>query len=173
MLAWRTSSAQCLLSGWRHFRPSFSRCGHRSKSETGNHKIEITKRPHQSNGLSLIEELFPEHARQNAIHAVEDQGNDPSVPRLPLPEVDDLLGENRGGTDKSKTGPKKVTKAAATNAFRRQQLAVLSLDIGSKSLVESDFLRITPKGQHIEDWTGPGDIVKSEQYRGCPAASIC
>ncbi|MCJ1261358.1 hypothetical protein MMC22_001222 [Lobaria immixta] len=46
------------------------------------------------------------------------------------------------------------------DSLRQFNLAVLVIRRASKSLVESDFRRIAPKGQHIDDWKGPGDILK-------------
>ena len=135
-------------------------------------RVKISQ-PEPSQNPSLLEELFPEEVRKKG-----DQGSDSydyaqKVPRLPLPEVDDTLGRFEHESDRERSQPQSVTKAAAANAFRQQQLAVLSLETSSKSLVESDFRRIAPKGQHIDDWTGPGDILKSELKRKRDTSSRC
>ena len=111
---------------------------------------------------SLFEELFPEEVRRDGDQDTKSYDHAQEVPRLPLPEVDDFFDgfEHESYSETSKS--QRVTKAAAANAFRQQQVAVLSLETGSKSLVESDFRRLAPKGQHIDHWTGPGDILKSE-----------
>jgi len=87
--------------------------------------------------LSLFEELFPEEVKKH------------------LNEVDDedgyTLGQGR---------PIGHTESASRAAFRQWNLAVLIIQRASKSLIESDFRRIAPKGQHIEDWKGPGDPLK-------------
>lgn len=111
----------------------------------------------QPQRLSLLEELFPEDGYMNRIGTeVKDQ----DVPRLPLLEVDEFFEEPQDDLDRSRNRPNKVTKTAAVHAFRHQKLAVLVLQIASKSLIESDFRRVAPKGRHIDDWTGPGDILK-------------
>ena len=111
---------------------------------------------------SLLEELFPEEVRKDGDQDSKSYDHIQKVPRLPLPEVDDLLEGFEQEPDRETSQPRRVTKAAVANAFRQQQIAVLSLEAGSKSLVESDFRRIAPKGKHIDDWTGPGDILRSE-----------
>ena len=50
--------------------------------------------------------------------------------------------------------------AAATGVIWHQRLAVLVLEIASKSLVENGFRRVAPKGKQIDYWTGPGDTLK-------------
>ncbi|KAL6718322.1 hypothetical protein ACLMJK_004411 [Lecanora helva] len=106
---------------------------------------------------SLLAELFPEETLDVEVNG---DRKDQEVPRLPLPEVDvfdEDLEDEFGSSNGRANG---ITKAAATNAFKQKQLAVLIMQMASKSLVESDFRRIAPKGKHIEDWTGPGDILK-------------
>ena len=115
-----------------------------------------------SQETSLFEELFPEEVRKDGDQDTKFYYHAQEVPRLPLPEVDDFLDGFGPKTIRETSKPQRVTKAAAANAFRQEQVAVLSLETGSKSLVESDFRRIAPKGQHIGHWTGPGDILKSE-----------
>ena len=110
---------------------------------------------------SLFEELFPE-VQRDGNQGTKSYDHAQEVPRLPLPEIDDFLDGFEPESNSETSNPQRVTKAAAANAFRQQQVAVLSLETGSKSLVESDFRRVAPKGQHIDHWTGPGDILKSK-----------
>lgn len=109
---------------------------------------------------SLLEELFPEDGYSSSVSS---KPKDQDLPRLPLPEVDEFFEEFQGDLDHSRDRPSDVTKTAAAHAFRHQKLAVLALHIASKSLIESDFRRVAPKGKHIDDWTGPGDILKGRQ----------
>jgi hypothetical protein len=95
---------------------------------------------------------------------VEQKAQD--VPRLPLPEIEGFFEDFQDDLDRSRAQSHKGTNKAAADAFRQQKLAVLALQIGSKSLVESDFRRIAPKGKHIEHWTGPGDITKGKKQEG-------
>lgn len=110
--------------------------------------------------LSLLEELFPDEVCKIENNISNDPGKEQELPRIPLPEVDELFGDLHDDLELSRRRPRLVTKDAAADAFRRQQLAVVTLQIASKSLVESDFRRIAPKGRHIDEWTGPGDILK-------------
>ena len=105
--------------------------------------------------LSLFEELFPEEVKRS--HSSGKDGEEHDVPRLPQLDVDGLDAE---GSERTQTGVENLTKSAHRDAFRRNNLAVLVLQRASKSLVESDFRRIVPKGQHIDGWKGPGDIIK-------------
>ena len=135
-------------------------------------KVNVSQ-PQPSLKLSLLEELFPEEVPKDNNQNFELCDDGQKVPRLPLPEVEDFQEDFEHESDRERSQPRRVTKAAATNAFRQQQLAVLALEEGSKSLIESDFRRIAPKGQHIDDWTGPGDILKSELKRHIFARYLC
>jgi len=128
-------------------------------AEGGDHRKDRALKP-RSRELSLFEELFPDEVYRAAEDGAEIQGKEQELPRIPLPEVDELFGDFQEELEFSRRQPSHVTKVAAADAFRRQQLAVVALQIASKSLVESDFRRIAPKGRHIDDWTGPGDILK-------------
>ena len=110
--------------------------------------------------LSLLKELFPEEVRKGGYRDTNVQ----NVPRLRLPEVDERSERFDYRSGREAMQIRRVTSGAAANAFRQEQVAVLLLATGSKSLVESDFRRIAPKGRHI-DWTGLGDILKSRSKR--------
>ena len=45
------------------------------------------------------------------------------------------------------------------DAVQRREASVLILNCASKTLEESDFFRLSPKGEHIEGWTS--GIIKS------------
>ena len=140
---------------------SYSRPSHIPRKAARSFKRFRPSQPPPSRKLSLLEELFPEEVHRNGGRDSRFHNRTADVPRLPLPEVDDPLERFEHDPDRESVPPKRVSKIAAANAFRQQQLAVLSLGTASKSLVESDFRRIAPKGQHIDNWTGPGDILKS------------
>ena len=105
--------------------------------------------------LSLLEELFPEEVKKspNRNNCANSKNDD--LPRLPLPDIDDEQAQARAQR-------KLMTRAASAGAFRQSLMTVLLLSQASKTLVESDFRRIAPKGKHIEEWKGPGDILKGE-----------
>ena len=161
MLVSRPSVAQCLRLLWESRAWCHSRLLHRSRRGVGNFESFRASQPPSSQAPSLLEELFPEEVQKDGNRDPKFHDNAQNMPRLPLPEVDDMSEGADNESDRERARSKTATKVAATYAFRQYQLAVLSLDTGSKSLIESDFRRIAPKGQHIEDWTGPGDILQS------------
>ena len=108
--------------------------------------------------LSLFEELFPEETKksQGTDEKTDDTGQ--HIPRLPLPNLNVVDEPDDFKADQGRAGD--LTNAASRAALRRWNLAILVMQRVSKSLNESDFRRIAPKGQHIEDWKGPGDPLK-------------
>lgn len=160
----RPSVAQCLRLRWESRDWCHSRLLHRKGA--GNLKSFRVSQLSPSENPSLLEELFPEEVQRDGDRDPKSHDGVQNVPRLPLPEVDDSSERLYHETDRDRAQSKRVTSIAATYAFRQHQVAVLSLNIGSKSLIESDFRRIAPKGQHIDDWTGPGDILQSGLKRG-------
>lgn len=133
-----------------------SRGLHVSKQRSSSKRNDPRSQPRK---VSLLEELFPE---EDTSSGSTSEAKDKDLPRLPLPEVDEFFEDFQDDLNRSKNTSNNVTKTAAANAFRHQQLAVLALQIASKSLVESDFRRVAPRGKHIDEWTGPGDILKGE-----------
>ena len=140
---------------------SYTRPLHTLRKAARSFKRFRPSQPPPSRNLSLLEELFPDDVQRDGGRNLRLHNRTADVPRLPLPEVDDPSERSEHDPDRKRVQPKRVSKIAAANAFRQQQLAVLSLGTASKSLIESDFRRIAPKGQHIDNWTGPGDILKS------------
>ena len=115
--------------------------------------------------LSLFAELFPEEDYKKAASAASaasrplKQDVNLTVPPLSLPTVEELLEGFGIQSSSDLPHPKEATKAASNDAYKHRKTAVLVLQCASKSLVESDFRRIAPKGMHIDGWTGPGDIL--------------
>lgn len=123
-------------------------------------------RPQASRGSSykpsLFEELFPDESRKYAQTTVSDNNDaKQGVPRLDLRNLEASFRQ-KDDLYSSEVRPQEVTEAAAKHAFRKENVAILALRAASKSLIESDFRRIAPKGKHIKDWTGPGNILKGE-----------
>ncbi|KAL8843062.1 MAG: hypothetical protein Q9176_002365 [Flavoplaca citrina] len=108
---------------------------------------------------SLFDELFPEDKDKSQPISNRSHDEELHVPRLPLSDIDHLdpypasSGRLRGPS-------KKRAEGAAQGAPKRWDPAILVLNRASKSLVDADFRRIAPKGRHIDEWTGPGDILK-------------
>ena len=123
-------------------------------------QIDTRQPSPRSQNLSLLEELFPEEAkrgRRKTQNQVNHQQRD--LPRLPPPDLDAL--------DISKDHllaptPQFIAREAMANAYRQENPTVLVLSRASLSLVESDFRRVAPKGMHIEEWRGLGDVLKGE-----------
>lgn len=110
--------------------------------------------------VSLLEELFPEELRKKADSSLNIEEKNHDVPRLPLPEVCGGFQKYHDDPNHSRVRSAQMTRQATVEAFRQEKLAVLVLQIASKSLVESDFRRVAPKGKHIAHWTGPGELLK-------------
>ena len=110
--------------------------------------------------VSLFEELFPEETRKKEDSSLNIEERNHDVPRLPLPEVGEGFQAFHDDLDRSRVRSAQMTSQATAEAFRQEKLAVLVLQIASKSLVESDFRRVAPTGKHIAHWTGPGELLK-------------
>ena len=134
------------------------------------HKNSTTEDPASvsTRKLSLLEELFPEDVKKAEAEKrkKQDEVEYDDVPRLPPLNFDGLLKDLGAGTDtpQVQTQQKLRAREAMLDAFRQQRLTVLVLSRASKSLAESDFRRIAPKGMHIEEWRGPGDILKGRPH---------
>ncbi|KAL8678523.1 MAG: hypothetical protein Q9186_005131 [Xanthomendoza sp. 1 TL-2023] len=118
----------------------------------------------QPERLSLFDELFSEEKEQLQATAADPGPHERHIPRLPLSDIDHLDPyPPPGGSPKGPSN--KLTEAAAHGAVKQWNPAVLVLNRASKSLTDADFRRIAPKGRHIEEWTGPGDILKGADLR--------
>lgn len=132
-------------------------------SEPINAKRGEPKKPPTSPKLSLFEELFPDEV-EKPVDRKYPLRSRPRLPKLPLPDFqedddkfeDEYVTQRRLHCD--------TTGAASKDAFQRWNLAMLILQVASPSLAEDDFRRIAPKGQHISDWVGPGDIFKGRFF---------
>lgn len=106
----------------------------------------------------LFEELFPDEAEEKASQKAQRDDIDQTLLPLSL-RTDERLLEGRGKqTFDEVPYVKEATKIASSDAYKHRKTAVLVLQCASKSLIESDFRRIAPRGMHIRDWAGPGDI---------------
>ena len=115
---------------------------------------------------SLFAELFPKEAQKKAASKTPTGETNLKVPTLPLPTVEELLEGFDGSTVNDSSHPRETTKAASSDAYKHRKIAVLVLQVASRSLIESDFRRLAPKGKHIGGWTGPGDILKGTSSAG-------
>ena len=114
--------------------------------------------------LSLFEELFPDEVEKNGTKDFADDNKVPARPKLVLPGLDVDDGGFEDGYVKRRKAEDETAKIASTDAYRHWNLAVLVLQVASPSLSESDFRRSAPKGQHLRDWVGPGDIFRGQLH---------
>ncbi|MCJ1357257.1 MAG: hypothetical protein MMC33_007253 [Icmadophila ericetorum] len=114
--------------------------------------VKASQFPRPPSKPSLLEELFPEDVRkpQNEQNGEIDKEDD--LPRLPL------LDFSADG-DISK-GQAAISQQQTQQSLRHEELTVMVLYRISTSLIESDFRRIAPKGAHIDQWRGAGDILE-------------
>ncbi|KAJ9645861.1 hypothetical protein H2199_002904 [Coniosporium tulheliwenetii] len=106
---------------------------------------------------SLLQELFPEEARKQQPPPPPDEHR--IIPRLVLDPHDADAPE----PPKQKSARQRMIEAL--KAGRESRWTVLVLRGASKSLAEADFRRMIPKGKHIEEWAGEGDILKVIPHR--------
>lgn len=118
----------------------------------------------QREPVSLFDELFPaerEQQQRTATHVAS--RDDIQIPRLPLTDIEHM-GPFADSHGSSKEHKQKLTRKAAQGSVKQWNPAILVFQRASKSLNEADFRRIAPKGLHIEEWTGPGDILKGMDF---------
>lgn len=110
--------------------------------------------PPSAPDLSLLEELFPEEVQKKRCRSPTE--GQQQIPRLPLST---LTEENPEGHNVVRGG-KHLEALVERDSSRQWNISVLVIRRASRSLIESDFRRIAPKGQHIDDWKGLGDILR-------------
>ncbi|CBX99742.1 predicted protein [Plenodomus lingam JN3] len=114
---------------------------------------------------SLFEELFPEATSPPPSTTVVEKKQDP-YPKLELPDAHQriplnvprrqLSGERRNGSSKQRA---RFVESFLQNK-KVENITVLQLAYCSTELTESDFLRLIPKGKHIEGWRREGEFFK-------------
>ncbi|KAI9731090.1 MAG: hypothetical protein M1818_007947 [Claussenomyces sp. TS43310] len=119
--------------------------------------------PERQQKLTLLQELFPEEA-QKAGDLVKRESK-PRNRRETLPKEFGWAKEwQTTSNDTNLPAPhtetsRKIDYDHMARGFdpqemrRRRDASVLILSNASKNLAESDFLRLSPKGEHIEGWT--------------------
>jgi len=138
--------------------------------------------PTKTSALSLFEELFPEEseAKQRAEERREKLGRLPAFDWKKATPRDDTKQaverkklqqefksppsqtSNGFRTDPQQTGYLSEREAEDGERWRRRDSSVLVLNSAMKTLEESDFFRLGPKGEHIEGWTS--GIIKGIFY---------
>ncbi|MCJ1405460.1 hypothetical protein MMC11_008688 [Xylographa trunciseda] len=110
--------------------------------------------------LSLLEQLFPEEAKTQSRTSDRRGMTQAELPRLPPPEFDALRESLDDEPGHIQNSSKLKTREATINALRQENPTILLLSRVSTALCDADFRRIVPGGVHIEEWRGPGDILK-------------
>ncbi|MCJ1441473.1 MAG: hypothetical protein MMC23_001962 [Stictis urceolatum] len=104
-----------------------------------------------SSQMSLLEQLFPEEAAKEKVRLAAHHSSPDSAPTPP--RLDPLDFPTAPETPPTSPSP-------STDLYREQDLTIMILSGLSSLLSNSDFQRIIPRGQHIEEWRGPGDVLK-------------
>lgn len=112
--------------------------------------------------VSLFDELFPTEREQQRTAAHVLGRDDIQIPRLPLTDIEHM-GPFADSDGNWKEHEQTLTREAAQGSVKQWNPAILVFQRASKSLSEADFRRTAPKGLHIEEWTGPGDILKGTE----------
>ncbi|KAB8290430.1 hypothetical protein EYC80_010862 [Monilinia laxa] len=121
---------------------------------------------------SLFEELFPEekdksHTPSYALPSVRHKHKPPPPSQPPFSKISpfdwttniEIFSEaevQRRAAEKERKDWNIVGKERGKeeeDAAQRREASVLILNCASKTLEESDFFRLSPKGEHIEGWT--------------------
>lgn len=146
-------------------KPSKNRTSRKSESSRRSEKIPVGP------NVPLIKELFPgefgDAAASDTVDEVEEV-----VPRLPLAEFDHEDELYNGVQNRRHFGDTRMRRPNSEDVLHEWDLAVLVLSRASKSLVESDFRRLIPRGKHIENWCGPGDILKGKLAQKVPISIV-
>lgn len=156
MLLNRLPRLQSLLPAWKAQRFNFAEQRAHNSSGRASNRVKRTSSAHT---LSLFEELFPEEAQASE----KETKSQKNIPISPGPLRDEFLrefewakskqfrssGDDKLGAENDSTGN---MRSDEQEIKQRQDASVLVLTSASKNLSLSDFLRLSPKGQHIDGW---------------------
>ena len=114
----------------------------------------------QAKTPSLYEQLFPNQEKNEPRKAVEGE-----VPRIPIPST--RLDDEQTQSTRMRRTQQEVSRSRYEDDIRQHvrtrgdDVSVLVLRNASKNLVDEDFRRFIPQGQHMEGWTlEQGDILQ-------------
>lgn len=138
--------------------------------------------------VNLFEELFPEYKKQ-----IERKGGDTELEKLPPFQWDGEAVVDSGAPKAAERGSggeriplfkddvadhgREIPKKSSPNNLKSETdlsqhggrtSRVLILNCASKTLEESDFHRVSPKGQHIQGWTGGIRKGKASYQKSLP-----
>ena len=116
--------------------------------------------------LSLLEELFPVEAKRAKRMMVGLTGRKgpykTEIDRLDPPEIEDSHNLDETAEDDTKARSSAATQTASQASMRADYLTVLVHYGANPDLADADYQRVIPRGTHIQEWRGPGDIVKGK-----------
>ena len=109
---------------------------------------------------SLFEDLFPDEVtRPKEEGGSKNTDKQDELEPLPPPEITDPEYNDDLGVEETRDSQHLQTRQSSVDSLRQKNVTVLVLSGASLSLTENDFLRIAPKGMHIEEWQGPGNVL--------------
>jgi hypothetical protein len=154
-----------------------------AQSPTANSKSRDVQPDQKPSVLSLFEELFPEESetRRRAVERREEAERREQSERLPAfqwwktgqRDMSERVDRNavrrergHGFREEKPSGYLSLRRAeeGGSRSRMREEPSVLILNSATKTLEESDFFRLGPKGEHIEGWTS--GIIKGRFYTG-------
>jgi hypothetical protein len=114
-----------------------------------------------SNGPSLFEELFPEESHKEKRSLTINGNFQGPVRRVATSNklVKHIAPQNEISLPLASQTP----QVEEDHIRELQDASVLVLSNASKSLALSDFLRLSPKGEHIDGWAS--GIIKGDHYQ--------
>ncbi|TAQ87138.1 hypothetical protein B7494_g4522 [Chlorociboria aeruginascens] len=126
-----------------------------------------------SNGPSLFDELFPEEKK---IQPAQKSLNIDKLPAFDFVDPKSWVGKEKDGVPMTLSRSLQSISDQGLNRYRenryredqlvRREASVLVLNGASKNLEESDFFRLSPKGEHIEGWTsGILKVIPGRDYQ--------
>ncbi|KAJ8058647.1 hypothetical protein OCU04_012823 [Sclerotinia nivalis] len=168
--SWTTRQLQCLFQRRHIYQKTRIRKHNgdppkpRGESLFGARRLDLT--PPIKPPTSLFEELFPEEQQRPPPFAIPSKRlKHPPPSKFPkLPTFDwtsnietfDEAEVRRRAAEKERKDWNLVGKERGReeeDAVQRREASVLILNCASKTLEESDFFRLSPRGEHIEGWT--------------------
>jgi hypothetical protein len=156
MLLKRLPRPQSSLSAWTARK---SGSVQQRASNSTDRALKRKERERAAHSLSLFEELFPGESKPP--ENVQKPANALRNSRGPL--RDELLRDFDWAISKDPRGSRDPAASARTDedGYReRRDASVLILTNASKNLSLSDFLRLSPKGEHIDGWAS--GIIKGK-----------
>ena len=188
MLSTRALPPQFLLPAWsaQQLACAIQRA-HKSGSTRQRREHKATSVENENRGrkgrLSLFEELFPEEQEKRPEKELDKlpafEWHNELRPRIGNDWERDRLDKRDqfrsilkpSGPAPELLGSRYAVQLAQDKKKQRREASVLVLNAVTKTLEESDFFRLSPKGEHIEGWTS--GIIKGTMVQAkCLGSSL-